>query len=78
MKKVYKVLIQEEIRVWRDVEVEIATEDSQQDIMNSIESGEFMSNYEWEDINAQDIYWETEDTISWDYGNTRISDIREV
>lgn len=74
----YRIPLQEEVRVWQDIEVIIDTEDDIDTIYQHIVAGDFISTYSFEDCTTVDTFWDTEETLDYSYENTSKDDIEEV
>lgn len=76
MKK-YRIPYQEEIRVWQNCTAIIETDDTPEEIYKHIQTGDFISHYDCE-LTADDIMYETEEIITYDFDNTDIDCIEEI
>ena len=76
--KCYKIPLQEEVRVWQDVTAVVYTEDNLDEVYKSIENGDFMFKYGFDDILHEEFLMETVENIQYSYEFTKKENIEVI
>lgn len=74
----YRIPLQEEVRVWQNVVIEIETDDTPEIIHQKMLDGDFTFHYEWTNIISEEMMLETCENIQYSYEFTKLEDIEEV
>ena len=75
MKK-YRVQLDELIKVWQTIMVEVEAE-SKEEIIESMKRGDFIFSYEWINFEVFDTDWNTQENMDYNYENVDILEMEE-
>ena len=74
----YRIPIQEEVRVWQNIDIVIETDDDMETIYKRMKDGSFFSVYSAEESVVNDVMYETEETVDYNFEHTSIGCINEI